>query len=115
VVDTFHFLRQTLAREKTKDRATVHGAVFRLSRPVEVPPRLLLAVAGPRMQDFAAAEADTMALNLLSADDVATIRRRCPAVVRTAHEPLETAVRVFLVPGRGRRPRQPPGASSRAT
>ena len=84
VVDTLHFLRQTLAGEKAEDRATVHGAGFRLSRPVEVPPRLLLAVAGPRMQDFAAAEADTMALNFLSADDVARIRRRCEGVVRTA-------------------------------
>jgi probable F420-dependent oxidoreductase len=101
VVDTLHFLRQTLAGEKAEDRATVHGAGFRLSRPVEVPPRLLLAVAGPRMQDFAAAEADTMALNFLSADDVARIRKRCEGVVRTVSEPLETAVRVFLVPGEG--------------
>lgn len=36
---------------------------FRVSRPVEVPPRLLLAAPGPRMQDFAAAEVDTMALH----------------------------------------------------
>jgi alkanesulfonate monooxygenase SsuD/methylene tetrahydromethanopterin reductase-like flavin-dependent oxidoreductase (luciferase family) len=53
------------------------------------------------MQDFAAAEADTMALNFLSPDDVARIRERTDRVQRLVPEPLETAVRVFLVPGDG--------------
>lgn len=101
VVDTLRFLRRTLAGEKAEDLPTVHGAGFRLTRPVEVPPRLLVAVAGPRMQDFAAAEADTMALNFLSATDVATIRTRTAGVERAVPTPLETAVRVFLVPGEG--------------
>jgi probable F420-dependent oxidoreductase len=101
VVDTVRFLRRTLAGEKAEDLPTVHGAGFKLARPVEVPPRLLVAVAGPRMQDFAAAEADTMALNFLSAADVATIRARTAGVARVVPTPLETAVRVFLVPGEG--------------
>jgi alkanesulfonate monooxygenase SsuD/methylene tetrahydromethanopterin reductase-like flavin-dependent oxidoreductase (luciferase family) len=77
------------------------GGGFRLARPVDVPPKLLLGVAGPRMQDFAAAEADTMALNFLSPADVARIRERCQSVERVVPGPLETAVRVFLVPGEG--------------
>jgi probable F420-dependent oxidoreductase len=94
VVDTLRFLRAALAGERVGDG-------FRLARPVDVPPRLLVGVAGPRMQDFAAAEADTMALNFLSPEDVARIRARCQRVERVAPEPLETAVRVFLVPGEG--------------
>jgi len=94
VVDTFRFVREALAGKRVGDG-------FRLARPVEAPPKLLLAVAGPRMQDFAAAEADTMALNFLSPDDVARIRDRCARVERVAAEPLETAVRVFLLPREG--------------
>ena len=94
-VDTFRFVRSALAGEKV-------GGGFRLARPVMDPPRLLLGVAGPRMQDFAAAEADTMALNFLSPDDVARIRDRVARVERLAPTPLETAVRVFLLPRAGR-------------
>ncbi len=94
VVDTFRFVRAALAGEKV-------GGGFRLARPVGVPPKLLLGVAGPRMQDFAAAEADTMALNFLSPDDVARIRQRCARVERVAPTPLETVVRVFLLPRDG--------------
>lgn len=93
-VETFRFVRRALAGEKV-------GAGFRLSRTVEVPPKLLLGVAGPRMQDFAAAEADTMALNFLSPDDVARIRDRVSTVERVVPTPLETAVRVFLLPREG--------------
>lgn len=93
-VDTFRFVRRALAGEKVGDG-------FRLARPVPEPPRLLLGVAGPRMQDFAAAEADTMALNFLSPDDVARIRDRVAGVERAVPGPLETAVRVFLLPRGG--------------
>ncbi|MDI6910588.1 LLM class flavin-dependent oxidoreductase [Nocardioides sp.] len=74
---------------------------FRLSRTVDGPPKLLLGVAGPRMQDFAAAEADTMALNFLSPEDVARIRDRVSTVERVLPTPLETAVRVVLLPREG--------------
>lgn len=99
VVDTLHFLRQTLAGEKAGDYETVHGAGFRLARPVATPPRLLIGVAGPRMQDFAAAHADTMALNFLSASDVAAIRGRVAGVARAVDSELEVAARIFVVPG----------------
>lgn len=93
-VDTFRFVRRALAGEKV-------GAGFRLARPVTTPPKLLLGVAGPRMQDFAAAEADTMALNFLSPEDVSRIRDRVSTVERVVPGPLETAVRVFLLPREG--------------
>ena len=93
-VDTFRFIRRALAGAKVGDG-------FRLARPVPTPPRLLLGVAGPRMQEFAAAEADTMALNFLSADDVQRIRDRVAGVPRIVATPLETAVRVFLLPRDG--------------
>ena len=95
-VDTFRFVRRALAGERVGDG-------FRLARPVLQQPRLLLGVAGPRMQDFAAAEADTMALNFLSPDDVARIRirDRVAGVERQVSTPLETAVRVFLLPREG--------------
>ncbi|WP_036519050.1 LLM class F420-dependent oxidoreductase [Nocardioides sp. J54] len=100
-VETFRFVRAALAGERVGDG-------FRLARPVDVPPRLLLGVAGPRMQDFAAAEADTMALNFLSPADVARIRERCARVDRVVPGALETAVRVFLLP------RDDPGAEQAA-
>lgn len=93
-VETLRFVRAALAGERLDNG-------FRLARPVAVPPRLLLAVAGPRMQDFAAAEADTMALNFVSADDVARIRARVAPVERRVSTSLETAVRLFLVPDDG--------------
>ena len=99
VVDTLHFLRETLAGEKASDYQTVHGAGFRLARTVATPPKLLLGVAGPRMQDFAAADADTMTLNFVSASDVAAIRSRVADVARTVDSELEVAARIFVVPG----------------
>lgn len=101
VVDTTRFLRQVLAGEKADDYETVHGAGFKLARPVETPPKLMLGVAGPRMQDFAAAEADAMALNFLSAADVAMIRERCTKVERVTAGELETVARIFVIPGEG--------------
>lgn len=101
VVDTLRFLREVLRGEKASDRATVHGAGFRLARPVEHPPKLLLAVAGPRMQALAAAEADSMALNFLSPSDAARIRARADGVSRDLPAPLEIAARVFVVPMAG--------------
>lgn len=101
VADTLRFLRQTLAGERADDYPTVHGKGFVLARPVAVPPRLIVAALGPRMQELAAAEADGMCLNFLSAGDVTTIRRRCATVNRTVGEPLEISVRIFVILGTG--------------
>ncbi len=69
--DVLRFLRAALAGEKVDhdyDTFSVHG--FRLARPVEHPPPLLLAALRPGMLRLAAREADGAILNWLSADDV---------------------------------------------
>jgi probable F420-dependent oxidoreductase len=101
VADTLRFLRQTLSGERADDYPTVHGKGFVLARPVPVPPRLIVAALGPRMQELAAAEADGVCLNFLSARDVATVRGRCAGVDRIVSGPLETSVRIFVIPGAG--------------
>lgn len=101
VADSLRFLRQTLAGERAGDYETVHGKGFRLMRPVETPPKLVLAALGPRMQELAATEADGVVLNFLSAEDVATIRKRCDSVVRTVPGELEVSARIFVIPGSG--------------
>ena len=69
--DLLRFLRLALSGEKVDrefDTFTVRG--FRLSRPVEHPPPMLLAALRPGMLHLAAREADGAILNWLSADDV---------------------------------------------
>jgi alkanesulfonate monooxygenase SsuD/methylene tetrahydromethanopterin reductase-like flavin-dependent oxidoreductase (luciferase family) len=79
----------------------VHGQGFRLARPPQIAPRIVLAALGPRMQALAAAEADGVVLNFVSPEDVGTIRSRSAGVPREAAAPLEISARVFIVPGEG--------------
>jgi alkanesulfonate monooxygenase SsuD/methylene tetrahydromethanopterin reductase-like flavin-dependent oxidoreductase (luciferase family) len=74
---------------------------FKLGRLPEQPPALVVAALGPRMQRLAAAEADGVALNFLSAADVATVRSAGAGVPRRLPEPLSVQARVFVVPGDG--------------
>lgn len=98
VADTLRYLRATLAGERAPDLETIRGGGFRLQRPPEIPPPLVLAALGPRMQELAAAEADGMMLNFVSAADVRTIRTRCEVVTRMLPNPLELSARVFVIP-----------------
>jgi len=69
--DLLRFLRMALAGEKVDrefDTFAVRG--FRLSRPVDNPPPVLLAALRPGMLRLAAREADGAILNWLSASDV---------------------------------------------
>lgn len=100
VADTLRFLREVLAGERATDRETVHAEGFKLLRPPAVPPQLIVAALGPRMQELAAAEADGVCLNFLSASDVATVRARA-AVPRSVESPLEISGRIFVLPGDG--------------
>lgn len=99
VADSLAFLRQVLAGGRADDFETVHAGGFKLSRPVATPPKLVVAALGPRMQRLAAAEADGMVLNFLSASDVGMIRRRCAAVPRNVDGDLEVSARIFVIPG----------------
>jgi alkanesulfonate monooxygenase SsuD/methylene tetrahydromethanopterin reductase-like flavin-dependent oxidoreductase (luciferase family) len=53
------------------------------------------------MQRLAAAEADAVALNFLSASDVATVLAAADGVQRALSDPLSVQARVFVVPGQG--------------
>ena len=71
VRDTVRFLRSALSGGKVDERYEtfeVHG--FRLARPVEQPPAILVAALRPGMLRLAGREADGAILNWLSADDV---------------------------------------------
>jgi probable F420-dependent oxidoreductase len=90
--DTLAFLKEALSGEKV-DRSyetfSVRG--FRLSRPVEVPPKLYLAALRPGMLRLAGAEADGVIVNWLGASDVET-------VLDESGRELDVAARLFVVP-----------------
>ena len=71
--DTLRFLKQALAGETVDhDYGTFALRRFRLERPPAIPPQILLAALRPGMLRLAAAEADGVILNWLSAADVST-------------------------------------------
>jgi probable F420-dependent oxidoreductase len=90
--DLLRFLRAALAGSDV-DQAFDTFAVrrFRLERPPATPPRLMLAALRPQMLHLAAAEADGVILNWLSAGDVPT------ALAETGRH-LEVAARIFVCP-----------------
>ncbi|WP_037081609.1 LLM class F420-dependent oxidoreductase [Pseudonocardia spinosispora] len=104
VVHTLRVLRAALSGQRASaaaDSAKALGVDFKLGRPPEQPPALVVAALGPRMQRFAAAEADGVSLNFLSSDDVATVRAAADGVTRELPDPLGVQARVFVVPGEG--------------
>lgn len=73
--DLLRFVKTALAGEKvteTYDTFAIKG--FRLERPPEVPPSVVLAALRPGMLRLAASEADGAITNWLSADDVRQVR-----------------------------------------
>ncbi|MER6944563.1 LLM class F420-dependent oxidoreductase [Nonomuraea sp. NPDC000554] len=73
--DTLRFLRKALAGEKVSEAyETFHVKGFKLDRPPENPPRIVLAALRPRMLRLAASEADGAITNWLSPDDVRRVR-----------------------------------------
>jgi probable F420-dependent oxidoreductase len=90
--DVLRFLRAALAGEKIDhdyDTFSVHG--FRLARPVESPPPLLLAALRPGMLRLAAREADGAILNWLAAEDV-------KQAVAELEGQGTVAARIFVIP-----------------
>ena len=93
--DMLRFLKAALAGELIDhDYGTFALRRFRLERPPAVPPRILLAALRPRMLQLAAAEADGVILNWLSAADVATAL----AETKAAGPGFEVAARIFVCP-----------------
>ncbi|MEU8314605.1 MULTISPECIES: LLM class F420-dependent oxidoreductase [unclassified Micromonospora] len=93
--DVLRFLRAAL-RGETVDGAFDTFAVrkFTLERPPAVPPPVVLAALRPGMLRLAAAEADGVILNWLSAEDVPTAL----AEVGERRPGFEVAARIFVCP-----------------
>ncbi len=92
VRDMVRFLKLALAGEKVDaafDTFTVRG--FRLARPVENPPPILVGALRPGMLHLAAREADGAIINWLSADDVSR-------VVPEVGAGKEIVARIFVCP-----------------
>ncbi len=93
--DMLRFLRAALAGELVdQEFSTFTVKRFRLERPPAVPPRIMLAALRPQMLHLAAAEADGVILNWLSAADVHTAL----AEIKNTGPDFEVATRIFVVP-----------------
>ena len=93
--DVLRFLKLALAGEMVDhDFGTFALRRFRLERPPATPPQVLLAALRPGMLRLAAAEADGVILNWLSADDVTTAL----AETKAAGPGFDVAARIFVCP-----------------
>jgi probable F420-dependent oxidoreductase len=93
--DVLRFVRSALAGELVDgDFDTFSVRRFRLERPPATPPGLMLAALRPGMLRLAAAEADGVILNWLSAADVTTAL----AETKEAKAGFDVAARIFVVP-----------------
>lgn len=90
--DTLRFLRTALAGEKVSEKyETFAVSKFRLERPVDPPPSIMLAALRPGMLRLAAREADGAITNWLAASDV-------PQVRSVIGPEVELAARIFVCP-----------------
>jgi probable F420-dependent oxidoreductase len=90
--DTIRFLRSALAGEKVDEQyETFRVRRFRLARPPEQPPPILVGALRPGMLRLAGREGDGAIINWLSADDV---KRVVPEVGRGK----EIVARIFVCP-----------------
>ena len=93
--DMLRFLKAALGGELVdEDYGTFAVRRFRLERPPADPPQILLAALRPGMLRLAAAEADGVILNWLSAADVPVAL----AETQTAGPDFEVAARIFVCP-----------------
>lgn len=90
--DTLRFLRSALDGEKiTEDYPTFSVRKFKLERPPQTPPALMLAALRPGMLRLAAELADGAITNWLSPSDVRSVRAELG-------EGPELAARIFVCP-----------------
>lgn len=90
--DVLRFLRAALAGEKvSEDYDTFKVGGFRLERPPEVVPPIVLAALRPGMLRLAGREADGAVINWLSAEDVRT-------VAAEVGEGKEIVARIYVCP-----------------
>jgi probable F420-dependent oxidoreductase len=92
VRDTVRFLRSALAGEKiTHQYSTFSVEKFRLERPPQPPPQIMLAALRPGMLRLAAREADGAITNWLAPTDVPKVRAEIGPDV-------ELVARIFVCP-----------------
>ncbi|GAA1945040.1 LLM class F420-dependent oxidoreductase [Amycolatopsis minnesotensis] len=90
--DTLRFLRAALAGEKVSEEyRTFSVSKFRLERPPDPPPSIMLAALRPGMLRLAAKEADGAITNWLAPADV-------PKVRAEIGEDVELVARIFVCP-----------------
>lgn len=90
--DTLRFLRSALTGEKVSEKyETFAVSKFRLERPADPPPSIMLAALRPGMLRLAAREADGAITNWLAASDV-------PKVRSVVGPDVELAARIFVCP-----------------
>jgi probable F420-dependent oxidoreductase len=90
--DTVRFLRSALAGDKvTHEYETFSVSRFRLERPPQPPPQLMIAALRPGMLRLAAREADGAITNWLAPTDV-------PKVRAELGQGRELAARIFVCP-----------------
>ena len=90
--DTLRFLTAALRGEKvTEEYETFSVKGFKLSRPIEHPPKIHLAALRAGMLRLAGREADGVILNWLSAGDVET-------VLAESGRDIEVTARIFVIP-----------------
>jgi probable F420-dependent oxidoreductase len=90
--DTLRFLRSALAGEKvTQQYPTFEISKFKLERPPQPPPRIMLAALRPGMLRLARKEADGAITNWLAPSDVPTVRAE-------VGPDFELVARVFVCP-----------------
>lgn len=90
--DTLRFLRSALTGQKVgAEYPTFAVSGFRLERPVDPPPRIMLAALRPGMLRLAAKEADGAITNWLSPGDVRTVRAE-------VGPDAELVARIFVCP-----------------
>ncbi len=102
--DLLRFLRAALAGEKVAGPfETFASKGFRLTSRTAVPPRLLVAAAGPQMLALAVKEADGVLLNWCAADDLDRMplpddRARVSVFVNVCAEPDPVVARAIARP-----------------
>ncbi len=97
VRDTLQFLHQALSGERVDSKFetfTIRG--FRLERPPEILPSIMVAALLPRMLALAGAESSGALLGLVTPDDVPAMCER----VRSAGSSAEIGVRIGVYPTR---------------
>ena len=94
VRDMARFLRQAFTGEFVKADYDSFRVRYKLSRPLEHPPQLMIAALRPKMIELAAQESDGVILNNVTPEDMPRILPH----VRKHSDTAKIAVRAFITP-----------------